>query len=197
MLVVGTVVVAMFASVAAQAQGYGSYPMPPQYQAQATPPGQLLREGIEKITTYLAEGGSANPQRLLSFLEAEVAPYFDFAYMARWAVGPRYRYLNSVQRDEVEQQLRDMFLGAMAEKLANYRPGRIQYLPPRGNPRRGELVLSIRTYRGDGYPMQLDFSLYQRSGGWRVYDVSANGASALMYYRKVFSQQQRCPYCRR
>lgn len=195
MRVVGMAVV-MLASVAAHAQSYGGYPMPPQYQAQAPAPGQMLREGIEKITTYLAQGGSANPQRLLSFLESEVAPYFDFAYMARWAVGPRYRYLNPEQRSEVEQQLRDMFLGAMAEKLANYRPGRIQYLPPRGNPRRGEMVLSIRTYRADGYPMQLDFSLSQGRSGWRVYDVSANGASALMYYRKVFSQQP-CPYCRR
>jgi len=196
MLVAGTVVAAMFVSVAAQAQGYGGYPMPPQYQAQEPAPGQLLREGIEKITTYLAQGGSANPARLLAFLETEVAPYFDFAYMARWSVGPRYRYLNPAQRNEVEKQLRDMFLGAMAEKLASYRPGRIQYLPPRGNPRRGELVLSIRTFRADGYPMQLDFSLYEGRTGWRVYDVSANGASALMYYRKVFSQQPSAYYRR-
>ena len=42
-----------------------------------------------------------------------------------------------------------------------------------------------------GYPAELDFRLYRGTDGWKVFDVVANGSSALVYYRDYFRNSMR------
>ncbi len=37
-----------------------------------------------------------------------------------------------------------------------------------------------------GMPSELDFRLYRGNDGWKVFDVVANGSSAVVYYRDYF-----------
>ncbi len=151
-------------------------------------PGVLLREGIEKVLAFLEGGGASKRDKLVNFVERELAGYFDFVSMTRWSVGPRARYMNSEQRREAVNQLRGMFLNALVKQLANYEPDRVQYLPPRGNPYSNEMILSVQTYPRTGYPHRLDFYFYNGRDGWKVYDVAANGLKATSVYREYFSR---------
>ena len=38
-----------------------------------------------------------------------------------------------------------------------------------------------------GLVVNLEFRWYWNDGGWKIFDVSANGASALLFYRGYFS----------
>ncbi|MCB1882186.1 MAG: ABC transporter substrate-binding protein, partial [Gammaproteobacteria bacterium] len=41
------------------------------------------------------------------------------------------------------------------------------------------------------YPARLDFRFYLAEDGWKVFDVAANGSSAVMHYRQQFRQMMR------
>lgn len=189
-IVLGLVLIAAF-PVAEALAAPGRYAQPPAGH-QVTGPGTVLKEGIARLSEYLQQG-SRNDAALEQFLQNEVAPYFDFSYMARWVAGPRYRYMNTAQRDQLQAQLQSMFLGAMAQKLARYQHGYVRYLRPRANSRTGEVTLGIQAYQQNGLVTRLDFRLYHGAEGWKVFDVSANGQSALVYYRQQFNQTMQSP----
>ncbi len=165
----------------------GNY-YPPQEIAGLEEPARVLRTGVETLTGYLGNNQDVPRAQLRAFLEQEIVPYFDFNRMAFWAAGSVNRHLNPEQRQQLTGMLKERFLQAMAEQLSGYKHSRIQYLRPRGNPRRGNVTLGVRVFGADSYPVQIDFKLYRGSNGWKVYDVVANGVSAVNHYRNEFSQ---------
>lgn len=174
----------MWLPLVAQAGNY----YPPQEISGLEEPARVLRIGVESLTGYLNDNKGVPPEQLHAFLEQEIVPYFDFNRMAFWAAGETNRYLNPEQRQQLTVMLRERFLQTMAEELSGYKQSRIQYLRPRGNPRRGDVTLGVRVFGADSYPVQLDFKLYRGKEGWKVYDVVANGVSAVSHYRNEFSQ---------
>ena len=44
-----------------------------------------------------------------------------------------------------------------------------------------------------GYPTRLDFRFYKANNGWKVFDVMANGQSAVIHYRRQFRQTMYMP----
>lgn len=167
----------------ATAEGYYN---PPEV-AGLDEPARVLRSGVEALTGYLGNEQAPPPEQLRAFLEQEIAPYFDFRRMAFWAAGSLNRHLDPQQRHALTAMLKERFLQTMAEQLSGYRYSRIQYLRPRGNPRQGSVTLGLRIFGADSYPVQLDFKLYRGQAGWKVYDVVANGVSAVSHYRNEFS----------
>jgi len=181
--------IAMLVPVTSSAQIYPSYPgnQPPPVNQRH--PGAVLREGIEKLLAFLEGGGAADKDKLVNFVERELADYFDFASMSRSSIGPGLRYMNPQQRAQAVTRLRAMFLDALVRQLAQYEIGRIQYLRPRGNPYSDEMVLGVQSFPRSGYPQQLDFYFYRGRDGWKVYDVAANGLRATSVYREYFARQ--------
>ncbi len=174
----------MWLPLVAQAVNY----YPPQETSGLEEPARVLRAGVEALTGYLGNNQGVPPEQLRAFLEQEIVPYFDFNRMAFWAAGSVNRQLNPEQRHKLTAMLKERFLQAMAEQLSGYKHSRIQYLRPRGNPRRGNVTLGVRVFGAESYPVQIDFKLYRGKNGWKVYDVVANGVSAVNHYRNEFSQ---------
>jgi phospholipid transport system substrate-binding protein len=47
----------------------------------------------------------------------------------------------------------------------------------------------VAILQASGYPANLDFRFYRGKTGWKVFDVAANGSSALTYYRQYFARK--------
>jgi phospholipid transport system substrate-binding protein len=155
-------------------------------------PAVVLQQGIETLTGYLGQhSGPINPGQLQQWLQREIAPYFDFGRMTLWAAGALNREMSPQQRQRLEQIIANRFLTAMAQQLTSYRNAAIHYLPPRGNLLQGDVTLGVQIYTQQQPPIQIDFRLYRGEQGWRVYDVAANGASAVAFYRHEIRQQVR------
>jgi phospholipid transport system substrate-binding protein len=190
----------------AQAQPYGGYPgwgggaptddygsrtAPWSPRAEQDSPASLLQEGVENLTQFL--GGKPNRGALAAYLYQEVAPWFDFDYMAAWAAGRRFQQMDDAQQAELTARIRESFLEKMAQKLARYSQQRAMFLPAQPDGR-GQITLPMAIENpGGGYPARLEFRLRQTDKGWRVIDVSANGMSALLHYRQMFNEMMRQP----
>jgi phospholipid transport system substrate-binding protein len=162
--------------------------MPP--KAEAGTPAALLKEGVTKLTSFIRTGGGQDRAQAIAYLEKEIAPYFDFAYMTRWAAGPAWREMNPSQRAEMQQTLTSSFLTTLAQKLTTYTNQPIRYFTPRGHGK-DEVTVSAWITQPVGYPTKLDFRFYKARDGWKVFDVKADGNSAVVYYRDQFRNMYR------
>lgn len=159
-------------------------------QAQPPGPGMILQQGLDRLTAFVGQEPRPDEARLARFLDREIAPYFDFPYMARWAAGRLWSGLSPQQRRDFEGRLERMFLEALAQRLTRYDGQQLRVLRPRPG-RDNEVTVGVAIPNPRGYPARLDFRFYRSADGWKVFDVSANGNSALMYYRQYFRQQRR------
>jgi phospholipid transport system substrate-binding protein len=95
----------------------------------------------------------------------------------------------------VVQQIEQDFLGTLTRHLASFDNQKIRYFRPRHG-RGNRAMVTVGITNPGTYPTRLDFRLYRQGGDWKVYDVVANGNSAVNYYRQKFARswQRPMPY---
>lgn len=183
-------------STTALAGPYGYYPgrqyAPPIQGARpAADPAQIVRRGIGLLRQYMAKPGKKDPAEVEAFLDAKITQFFDFPYMARWAGGAAYRKMNDAQRERLAEKLKGLFFAALARNLGGFAggvPPRVNVYPIRSRGYNREVTARARVVRGNGRVVKLDFRFYRGPKGWRIFDVTANGTSAVVYFRKYFNQ---------
>lgn len=181
-----------FAPMTAHATTHGRGPAggwAQDFAARPATPDQMLKQGLDRLVGYLIGAGNPSPDALRTFLSDEVAPYFDFVYMAQWAAGPLYRRMTPAQNRRLAEKLEFMFLDALARNLGTYaRPlPQIQIFPARAGRSGNEATVDTRVITDAGGLVHLEFRCYWSGEGWKIYDVSANGASAVAFYRGYFT----------
>ena len=155
-------------------------------QTQANP-AAVLREGMNRLVAFLQT--NPGPAQISAFVDAEIAPYFDFSYMTQWVAGRQYRYMGEGERQAMQDELKQMFLGALAQRLGGYSNQSVRFNRPR-RVNGSEVSVGVDILQPGGYPARLNFRFYRGKDGWRVFDVSANGSSALVHYRQHFTRLQ-------
>ncbi len=151
-------------------------------------PDQLIRQGVNRLTGFLMGVENASPEAVREFVEMELAGFFDFEYMSRWAAGPFYRRLSDAQKAAMTAKMKDMFLGAVAQHLGSQQLplSRVDVYPARPGRTVNESDVLTQVFTHNSR-MQLNFRFYWSQTGWKVFDVSANGASAVAFYRRFFN----------
>lgn len=155
-------------------------------------PTQVIKDTLEKITAFTTHSGNVNPVELRRFIETEIIPHFDFDNMAHWITGPYAQYMSTEEKINFQKQLRETFLSSLAKHLGSFdaENTRIRFTPAQY---RGQEEAFVRTivYRPNIRPMRLNFRMRQSGNDWKIIDVRADGASAVLYYRKHFMSQLR------
>ncbi|BAO45388.1 MlaC/ttg2D family ABC transporter substrate-binding protein [Thiolapillus brandeum] len=160
-------------------------PAPREYPMDS--PAGLVQKGMSDLLARL-QGRDIDIHSLEEYLQEQVAPYFDFEYMAKSAAGNMYRHMSDDQKARMTQRIERQFLSTMVQRLVSYNNQDVQVMSQRMNPdgRTGVVTTAIRGARG--YPTRLDFRFYKAKSGWKVFDVMANGQSAVIHYRRQFRQ---------
>lgn len=173
-----------------QQRGMAHRPMEQQEQAG---PAAELKSGMDKLLAFLQQERKPGSAAMVFFLETEIAPFFDFEYMAKSAAGPMYGQMTGEQRWRMANRIKQNFLTTMADRLASYDNQQIRYLAQR-MARGGRTGIASVAITGDrSYPARLDFRFYKGDRGWKVYDVMANGQSAVVHYRRQFREMMVVP----
>jgi phospholipid transport system substrate-binding protein len=173
--------------------GYYPRSYPGQYQqpqpVHAATPQQILHQGIDRLKGFLSRGGAPSEQEAKAFLDSEISGYFDFAYMAKWAGGQAFAQMSQQQQQQFTTKLKGMFFGALARNLGAYSNPvpRIEIYPPRASRSSSEVQVRATVMPRRGYPVRLEFRFYRAQDGWKIFDVKANGNSAVAYYRQHFA----------
>jgi len=177
----------------ASAQPYyqpGQSPYGHSRQEAGSSPAVILEQGLQRLIRFVDRKERPDQQQIAAFLEQKIAPYFDFNYMARWAGGKMWRRMNQEQRDRLEKELEQTFLATLTRRLTSYGGQQVRVLRSKRG-RANEVTVGAAVMNPRGYPARLDFRFYRVDDGWKVFDVSANGSSALVHYRNHFKRQMR------
>lgn len=176
------------------APGYGMPPepsMPAPVELQGDSPAVQLRDGVNKLLGFMDRDAEPTLDELAAFLDQEIAPFFDFEYMARIAAGPAARFMTDEQWTKMVARLKAQFLSTLTERLSGYEEQQVRFLPMRLNRDGRTGQASIAVLNAERYPARIDFRFYRGKQGWKVYDVSANGQSAVAHYRREFREAMR------
>ena len=137
---------------------------------------------MDKLLEYLSQKDTPNKLQAAAFLDREIAPYFDFAYMAKWVAGPAYSGMSEADRKALTAKIEAEFLSSLATQLGKYDGQQVRYMRPRPGPS-GSVKVPVGILRPGDYPSKMTFRMYRSADGWKVYDVEANGRSAAAHYR--------------
>jgi phospholipid transport system substrate-binding protein len=175
------------------AQPSGSYASASAGSSQSRPtPDAILRMGIQDLQTFLGSNQSGNKEALLGLIRARIAPQFDIQALAEWSGGYWYQQMNPEQRKAFTTKLAKSFFSSLAEIVGGYagKQPEVRFMPPRRINDK-EVDVSARVYPANNYPINVRFSFHKSPRGWKIFDVTTNGISAVSYYRKMFNQRAR------
>ena len=152
----------------------------------------VVREVVERVNTTLLDvmqsadefGYRGRYQKL----EATLKTSFDFAFMAKIAVGRNWNDFDKDQRRLLVERFTAMSIATFAARFDGYSGERFEIFGEKPG-RRGTIVVDDRIIRPSDPPVGLNFVLRERSDGdWRIIDVMLDGKfSELARQRAEFS----------
>ncbi len=173
-------------AIAAYPPGYpGTWGGPAVDKVDSVSPATIVRAGVTKLTAFIKSGRAQDRDQALAFMKTEIEPYFDFSYMSRWAAGSAWKRMSPQQRATMQEQLKNSFMNTLAQKLVTYTDQPIRYFTPRGQGS-NDVRVSAWIMQPNGIPTRLEFRFYRTGDQWKIFDVKAEGSSAVVYYRKQF-----------
>jgi len=132
-----------------------------------------------------------DPAAIIALMEDQAARFFDFAYMAYLVAGPEYTRLNALERSHFQNRIRDRVFSMMAQRMGMLDVRMPAFRP--AVPRRTgtyTMVAGGEFYHRGGPHIRLLFHFYLSSKGWRIYDVTSNGVSAVAELRRRYSSDR-------
>ena len=128
-----------------------------------------------------------DPAAIIALMEDQAARFFDFSYMAYLVAGPEYARMNVLDRSHFQNRVRDSLFAMLARQMGmlDVRMPAFRPLVPR---RHGLYTVAAggEFYHRGGPHIRLLFYFYRSAKGWRIYDVTSNGVSAVKQLRRQF-----------
>ncbi|MCF7992451.1 MAG: ABC transporter substrate-binding protein [Thiohalocapsa sp.] len=143
--------------------------------------------GLDKLFEFMRSDEVPNQLQTAAFLDREIAPYFDFDYMAEFVAGPDWARMTPAQHTALAAQLESRMLGGLTGQLLKFRDQKVRFLRPRPG-KRGSIDVQVGLASPGAPPARYVFRLYSTKEGWKIFDVLAEGRSLLAFYREAFER---------
>ena len=139
---------------------------------------------VLSIVTSPAYKSSTSERR--EKLRETIAPRFDFADMARSAMGYHWRSLSQVQRDQFVHDFTGLLAASYMGKIESYHGQKIVYVKETQD---GSLAqVNTNIVKGGNDPISVNYRLKLSGGTWKVYDVLVDQISLVGNYRNQFNR---------
>jgi phospholipid transport system substrate-binding protein len=79
-----------------------------------------------------------------------------------------------------------MLVRTYSNAISAYQGQTLKVLPSRGKQDPEETTVRTQFVRAGGQPLPIDFTMHQKEGTWKVYDIVVEGVSLVMTYRSEF-----------
>ena len=157
------------------------------------PPDQLVKQTIDEVLAIIRSDEqvqSGDVSRIAEVMEEKIAPHFDFPRMTRLAVGRPWRQATAEQRRALVAEFHELLIRTYASAFSMFNAIVIEYRPLRISDEETDAkVNTLIRLPGGVQPIAVDYAMKLKDDGWKVYDVSVGGASMIINYRNLFSQE--------
>ena len=132
---------------------------------------------------------SEQPSKLYAMVDEKVLSHFDFQRMTNLALGRYKRKVKSDQKERLVNAFRDLLVRTYAKALLEYNDQVITFLPMRGKLSKGEVTIRTEIEQQGGFPIPINYEMYETEGKWKVYDLSIDNISLVTNYRSSFARE--------
>jgi phospholipid transport system substrate-binding protein len=143
-------------------------------------PTDQLRETIERVLSILNNHDLKESERR-KLIRETADKRFDWAAMARSAMGVYWRDRTPEQRSEFTRLFADLIENAYMHKIENYSGEKIRYLVDSTDDGYGMVKMSIIPRKGAEIP--IIYRVKKEKGQWLIRDISIEGVSMVSNYR--------------
>lgn len=164
----------------------------PQSQASVNPQ-QLIEQTATRVLTSLETEPElrSDPQRLYDMVNSVLLTHMDFERMARWVLGKHWKRASDEQRAQFVAEFQALLVRTYATALASYSGQHVKYYPVNYAPDDKTVTVKTEIEQTSGPAIPVSYSLYQKDGEWKAYDVVIDGISMVANYRASFGAEVR------
>lgn len=159
--------------------------------AQSSPVPMLERAANGIIDTLKANKSSlkSNQKIIYKAVEDYLLPNVDVIGMSRSVLGRQvWNKATAAERANFSNAFTRLVIRTYSSPLAEYSDETVQFLPLRGSLESRFIRVNSVIVRSAGQNIPLTYSLIQKNGQWKIYDLSVEGVSLLQSFRSQFAQ---------
>ncbi|WP_115707444.1 MlaC/ttg2D family ABC transporter substrate-binding protein [Legionella sainthelensi] len=164
----------------------------PVMSAAQNSPIPMLEETANNIIATLKENKSSlksNPNIIYKAVETHLLPIVDVVGMSRSVLGRQaWTKATNAQRAQFSKAFTRLVIRTYSSPLAQYADESVQFLPLRGSLNSRFIRVNSIIVRTEGQNIPLSYSLVDKNGQWKIYDISVEGVSLLQSFRSQFAQ---------
>jgi phospholipid transport system substrate-binding protein len=131
----------------------------------------------------------ADPTQIYGLVEEILIPHFDFARMAKLALGKNWHQLDGEQQKQFVEEFRILLVRTYSTAMLEYTEEEIRFLPFHDDLSKKRVNVPMEVVQTGGPAIPMVLSLYQnKEDAWKVYDVKIEGISLVTNYRSSFAR---------
>lgn len=153
---------------------------------------KLVRDTTVLIKKRIKEDDEAiktNQEHLYDLVNEIVLPHFDFEKMSSWVLGKNWRDANKEQKKRFTEEFSRLLVRTYSRAIYDNIDQTINFLPIRGTPADDKVTIRTEVPQEAGFPIPIDYKMYKKDAGWKVYDVVIDAISLVSNYRTSFNQE--------
>jgi phospholipid transport system substrate-binding protein len=154
-------------------------------------PTKLVLDTSEQVRAILVKENGSNTEAVRSEVQQLIYPRFDFTRMTALAVGKYWKQATPEQKAALSEEFRTLLTRTYFSTMLRYRDAKLNIKPDAilANDGKEATVKSDVVVGNAQQPVLIDYVLYHTADGWKVFNVSVEGASLVTVYRNQFSEE--------
>ena len=154
-------------------------------------PSMVVSQTSEQVRTILMRENGTNTDAIRSEVQEILYPRFDFTRMTALAVGKHWKQASDTQKQALVDEFRTLLTRTYFSTMLRYRDARIDVKPDvlLENEGKEATVKSAVQVANQQAPVLIDYVLYHTDAGWKVFNVTVEGASLVTVYRNQFGEE--------
>lgn len=155
-------------------------------------PAKLVQDTSETVRSILLKENGSNTDAVRAEVQQVIYPRFDFNRMTALAVGKHWKQATPEQKTSLSDEFRTLLTRTYFSTMLRYRDAKLNVKSDvlLANEGKEATVKSDVVVGNAQQPVQIDYVLYNTDeGGWKVFNVSVEGASLVTVYRNQFGEE--------
>ncbi len=157
--------------------------------AAAMEPSDIVKSTTDKVLERIQndrEALRADPGKMYNLVAEMIFPHFDFGIMSQWVLGKHWNEADEATRENFLIQFRRLLVRTYATALLNFSDQTITYPPIDQKGGVNTAMVKQQITQPGATTIPVIYRLHNKSGDWKVFDVSVDGVSLIKTYRASF-----------
>jgi phospholipid transport system substrate-binding protein len=161
-------------------------------QAEIIAPDALIKTTSDEVISIIKQdkdiqGG--NQQKIVLLVDAKLLPHFNFTRMTQLAVGKSWRTATPEQKQTLITEFHNLLVRTYAKAFSSYKNQTIDVQPVKMAAADTEVTVKTSIVKPGGPAMAVNYEMEKTKDGWKVFDLSIEGAGLVPTYRSSFATE--------